>query len=211
MQRGPIPFIGAPVAFIALIVLLAPAREVQAPRLSVPATSSIRVAAPPRTKARAAPTLSPCLSARTVPGDPLATFFRNFQRDRDRALLTTDIACLKAVTEGPELNNLIGTVNALRATGERLLVRVTSFRIDSAHAVSSGVITVATTVGETRTSISASGARLGSAVHDLRTVIYRLRSVADAPPGGGWMVQDEAASKLIVPTPTLCRSGMHCT
>ena len=183
MRRIPLPLVlVALAALVPAIFLIAP-HLAQAPRHAAPAA------------AKPAPIPTPCLSIQRASEDRLTTFLLNYQHDRAQALLTTNTACLKAVAEGPELINLLGTVNALRTAGERLRVELSGLTVDAVHREGGDIYTVTTTIGETRTELDAAGTQIGPTIRDQRQVIYRVRQVPGAPPGGGWLVQDESVQR----------------
>lgn len=177
---------------VALVSLLLPGAALRATR-----HSASRLAAD-----------APCLNATPVPDDPLATFFLNFQRDRDRALLTSDVACLKAVSEGKELENLVGTVNALRTVGRRVRVRVLGFTIDLLQPLGGGLSAATTSILEDRTPLDADGRATGPSIVGSRAIIFRLRSLPSGSPG--WVVQDETGASSLHAAWYECGPASRC-
>lgn len=184
MRRVPLPLVLVPLVALVLAIIMIPPHLAQAPRHAVLAPTPEPVSHS-----------TPCLSIQRATGDRLTTFLLNYQHDRAQALLTTNTACLKAVAEGPELTNLLGTVNALRTAGERLRVELSGLTVDAVHHDGGDIYTVTIALGETRTQLDATGARIGPTIRDQRQVIYRVRQVPGAPPGGGWLVQDESVQR----------------
>ena len=184
MRRIPLPLALVPLAALVLAIFLISPHLAHAPQHAT-GTTTPEPAPPP----------TPCLSIQRASEDRLMIFLLNYQHDRAQALLTTNTACLKAVAEGPELINLLGTVNALRTARERLRVELASLTVGGVHREGGDIYTVTTVIGETRTELDATGTQIGPTIRDQRQVIYRVRQVPGAPPGGGWLVQDESVQR----------------